>query len=139
MSFADSRLAITLTGGLILGFLALFVIVGMTFWLGDRANVFFAQTTVQRDRLIAAVELRDSLRTAESSQRGFVLTGNEIYLAPYDTAKTRAQQQLSELRRLSGEAGRSSPLLHELQDTINKKIVEMDKSIKLKSAGQNEE
>jgi len=139
MSFADSRLAITLTGGLILGFLALFVIVGMTFWLGDRANVFFAQTTVQRDRLIAAVELRDSLRTAESSQRGFVLTGNEIYLAPYDTAKTRAQQQLSELRRLSGEAGRSSPLLHELQNAINKKIVEMDKSIKLKSAGQNEE
>ena len=33
----------------------------------------------------AAVELRSAVQTAESSQRGFIVTGNEIYLAPYDT------------------------------------------------------
>ncbi len=32
--------------------------------------------------------------TAEFSQRGFIITGNEIYLAPYQSAKTQAQRQL---------------------------------------------
>ena len=139
MSFANSRLAITLTGGLILSFVALLIIVGMTVWLGERANIFFAQTTIQRDRRIAAVELRDSLRTAESSQRGFLLTGNEIYLAPYDTAKTRAQQQLSDLSRLSGNAAPSAPMLRQLREAITEKIAEMDKSIELKSAGRDDD
>ena len=31
-----------------------------------------------------------------------MLTGNEIYLAPYDTAKTQAQRQLGELKRAAG-------------------------------------
>ncbi|MBV9421177.1 MAG: CHASE3 domain-containing protein [Alphaproteobacteria bacterium] len=137
MSFASRRLAITLTGGLTLGFLALFVMVGMTVWLGERANVSFAQTTRQRDLRVAAVELRDSLRTAESSQRGFLLTGNEIYLAPYDTAKTRAQQELADLIALSDEAAGGSPMLRPLQEAVREKIVEMDQSIALKSAGQD--
>lgn len=139
MSSRNSRLDMILAGGLITGFLFLLVIVGMTVWLGDRAEIFFAQTTVQRDKRIAAVELRDSLRTAESSQRGFLLTGNEIYLAPYDTAKTRAQQQLSDLSRLSGEAWRSTPMLRELRKAINNKIAEMDQTIELKTAGKDDE
>ncbi|MBV8800515.1 MAG: CHASE3 domain-containing protein [Alphaproteobacteria bacterium] len=138
MSSANSRLAIILTGGLITGFLALLAIVGMTVWLGDRADVFFAQATVQRDRRIAAVELRDALRTAESSQRGFLLTGNEIYLAPYDTAKTRAQQELSDLTWLSSEAAQQTPMLRHLEEAINSKLGEMDRSINLKSAGRDD-
>ena len=96
---ASSRLALGVAGGLVIGFLALFAIVGMTVWLGERSNTLFQDTALQRDTRIAAVELRDALRTAESSQRGYLLTGNEIYLAPYDTAKARARQQMSDLER----------------------------------------
>ena len=32
------------------------------------------------------------MQTAESSQRGFIITGNEIYLGPYQTAKAQAQR-----------------------------------------------
>src|ERR1700733_12403330 len=115
----SSRLTLGVAGGLIIGFLALFAIVGTTVWLGERSNTLFQETALQRDTRIAAVELRDALRTAESSQRGYLLTGNEIYLAPYDTAKTRAQQQLSDLSRLSGETARSDPMLRHLQEAIN--------------------
>ena len=93
---ANSRLALGVAGGLLVGFLALLAIVGMTVWLGERSNTLFQETASQRDTRIAAVELRDAVRTAESSQRGYLLTGNEIYLAPYDTAKTRARQQMSQ-------------------------------------------
>src|SRR3982751_2343804 len=64
---ASSRLALGVAGGLVIGFLPLFAMVGMTVWLGERSNVLFQQTALQRDTRIAAVELRDALRTAESS------------------------------------------------------------------------
>jgi CHASE3 domain sensor protein len=95
------RFVIRLTIGLLaLGFLALFGIVGMTSWLNERASLNFDNAIAVRDIRGAAVELRDALRTAESSQRGYVFTGNEIYLAPYDAAKVQARRQLEALKRL---------------------------------------
>lgn len=124
-------------GGLIIGFLALFAIVGMTVWLGERSNTLFQETALQRDARTAAVELRDALRTAESSQRGYLLTGNEIYLAPYDTAKVRAQQQMSDLGRLVVSKSDPPPFLPRLREAVDEKLGEMDQSIALKRAGSD--
>lgn len=132
---ARSRLALGVAGGLVIGFLALFAIVGMTVWLGARSNTLLHDTAMQRDTRIAAVELRDALRTAESSQRGYLLTGNEIYLAPYDTAKARAGQQLADLARLLTAASEPPPFLPRLREAVDEKLGEMDQSIALKRAG----
>ncbi len=126
-------------GGLVIGFLALFAIVGMTVWLGERSNAIFRETASQRDTRIAAVELRDAVRTAESSQRGYLLTGNEIYLAPYDTAKARAQQHLADLARFVGAQTQAAPMLQRLRAVVAQKIGEMDRSIVLKRDGADEE
>lgn len=134
---ASSRLALGVTGGLIVGFLALFAIVGMTMWLGERSNTLFHNAALQRDTRMAAVELRDALRTAESSQRGYLLTGNEIYLAPYDTAKARARPQMSKFERLVSTASRPPPFLSRLRAAVEEKIREMDQSVALKRAGSD--
>jgi two-component sensor histidine kinase/CHASE3 domain sensor protein len=134
---ASSRLALGVAGGLVIGFLALLVIVGATVWLGERSNTLFQQTGSQRDTRIAAVELRDALRTAESSQRGYLLTGNEIYLAPYDTAKARARQQMPDLERFLVSARQPTPFLPRLREAVDEKLGEMDKSIALKRAGSD--
>lgn len=134
-----SRLAVGVAGGLVIGFIALFAMVGMTVWLGERSNALFQQTALQRDTRIAAVELRDALRTAESSQRGYLLTGNEIYLAPYDTAKSRARQQLSDLARFLTTSSRPAPLRSAMQEAVDEKLGEMDQSIALKRAGSDAE
>lgn len=134
---ASSRLALGVVGGLVVGFLALFAVVGMTMWLGERSNSLFRDETLQRDSRIAAVELRDALRTAESSQRGYLLTGNEIYLAPYDTAKARAQQQLSDLERRVVTASEPPPYLSRLREAVDDKLGEMDHSVALKRAGSD--
>lgn len=125
----------SVAGGLVIGFLALFAIVGMTVWLGERSNTLFQETALQRDTRIAAVELRDALRTAESSQRGYLLTGNEIYLAPYDTAKARARQQIADLARLVVTGSKPPPFLASLRKTVDEKLGEMDQSIALKRDG----
>lgn len=134
---ASSRLALGVAGGLVIGFLALFAIVAMTVWLGERSNTLFRETALQRDTRIAAVELRDALRTAESSQRGFLLTGNEIYLAPYDTAKARARQQMSDLAAFVVTGSQSPPYLPRLREALDEKIGEMDQSIALKRGGSD--
>jgi two-component sensor histidine kinase len=83
------------------------------------------------------VELRDHLRNAESSQRGFLLTGNEIYLAPYDTAKTRARQELDDLSRMISPDAPNRAMLPRLSEAVGEKIAEMDNTIALKSAGRD--
>jgi two-component sensor histidine kinase len=132
-------LALGIGAGLTIGLLALVVIVGTTLWLVERGNSLLEQSAWQRAIRVAAVEMRDSLRTAESSQRGYLLTGNEIYLAPYDTARKRAQQQLEEFGRRVAPDAPYRAMLPRLSEAVGQKIAEMDESIALKSAGNDAE
>src|ERR1700760_4400914 len=90
---------------LTVGFLALCGIVGMTVWLGERARLYSDEAGRLRDTRIAAVQLRSALQSAESSQRGFLVGGNEIYLAPYDSAKAEARTQLARMEQFLAGAG----------------------------------
>ena len=78
----DLLLVLSFIGFLAIGFLVLLGIVGMTVWLGERAQNYANDVVEARDVRIAAVELRSAIQSAESSQRGYLLSGNEIYLAP---------------------------------------------------------
>jgi two-component sensor histidine kinase len=134
-----SRLAIGVGTGLTIGFLALILIVATTIWLVERGNSLLEQSEVQRSTRIAAEQLRDHLRTQESSERGFLLTGNQIYLAPYDTAKAEAMRELDELTRLIAPDAPNRAMLPRLAEAVNDKIAEMDSCIALKSAGRDAE
>ena len=116
------------------GFLTLVAIVLATIWLGERAQISFNEVVAARETRTAAVELRTALQTAESSQRGFVITGNEIYLAPYDTAKAQARRNFAVVRRALLIDDAASVLLDRLDDAIGRKIGEMDQIIALKSS-----
>ncbi len=135
--FVRRRLAIGVGAGLTIGFLALIVIVGTTIWLVKRGNSLFEQSELQRTIRITAVDLRDHLRTAESSERGFLLTSNEIYLAPYDTAKTQARQELDDLGRMVAPDAPNRAMLPRLSEAVGEKIAEMDSSIAFKSSGHD--
>ena len=124
---------------LVIGFLALLAIVGMTFWLGERAQNYFDQAIAARDTRGAAVELRSAVQTAESSQRGFMVSGNEIYLAPFDTAKTQSQRQLDLLKALLVADPQAQPRLDRLQALVTAKFDEMDQTITLKRARHDDE
>ena len=120
------------TALLLVGFLALLGIVGMTFWLGERAQVYFNEVIAARDARSAAVDLRNAVQTAESSQRGFLFTGNEIYLASYGPARTLAERQLAAVNRLLASYDGVNASLQRLTTVINEKFAEMDQSIALK-------
>lgn len=124
---------------LLIGFTALMAIVAMNFWLGERAQFYFEEAISARDTRVAAVELRNSMLAAESSQRGFIITGNEIYLAPYQSAKAQAQRHLSVLQKLLPSYSDAGPTLTRLSAILAAKFEEFDRTIALKRAQGDEE
>lgn len=124
---------------LAVGFIALSGIVGMTVWLGERAQYYFDSVIEARDTRGAAVELRNAVLAAESAQRGFIITGNEIYLAPYGTAKTASERQLAELTRQLAPYPEASTPLARLTAIVGEKFAEMDQTIDLKRTRRDAE
>lgn len=105
----------------------------MTIWLGERSQAYFGEVIEARDTRTAAVELRSALQAAESSQRGFIATGNEIYLAPYGTAKANAEDQFEIVKRALAPHGETEPLVRRLSTVLGEKFSEMDQSIALRT------
>lgn len=123
---------------LVVGLVALIGIVVMTVWLNERSRVNFEEAVSARAVRSAAVELRSAVQTAESSERGYVLTGNEIYLSPYSTAKTEAFRRLELLQQKSDVSG-LPPVLPRLTEVTNQKFADMDRLIVLKQERKDNE
>ncbi len=118
---------------LLVGFLALLAIVAMTIWLGENAQRYVDEASQVRASRISAVELRSALQSAESSERGFLVAGNEIYLAPYGNAKSQARAQFDRLKAGLGGSPQTDRMIMRLTEVIAQKINEMDRTIALKS------
>lgn len=135
----SSRFVVRSTIALLtVGFATLLAVVGLAIWFSERAHVSFDAVIEARDIRNLAVELGKAVQTAESSQRGYIATSNEIYLAPYDRAKTQAFRQLASLQGTRVEVD-TRTLLDRLSATLEEKTREMDTSIALKSAGRDDE
>ena len=133
------RVALSAALLLIIGFLSLLVIVGMTFLLGRQAEADLDKAATARATSEAAVSLADGLQSAESSQRGYVLSNNPIYLAPYATAKVEVLRQQRILEAALKNDADSAPRLAKLSQILDAKFAEMDDSIRLKRTGQDAE
>ena len=117
---------------LAIGFLTLLGIVGSTAWLSEKSSSYFDESNRSRSLRAAAVELRSALQSAESSQRGYLVGGNEIYLAPYDAAKAQALAQFDRLKQLLPASSQNLSMINRLSKIISEKISEMDRTISLK-------
>lgn len=129
----SSRLLISSTTALLVtGLIALLCIVATTVWLGERAQLYSEIAIEARDTRTSAVELRSAIQSAESSQRGFLIGGNAIYLAPYDSAKTATRRQLDRLNQLLTPYPETGPMMRRLSAVLAEKLDEMDRTVKLK-------
>src|SRR6266849_124360 len=74
-------------------------------------------------QVLAAVEgLRNSIEDAESSQRGYLLTGEQRYLAPYSAALSSVIGSQSKLRRLMAGNPQQQTLLVTLDQAAAAKL-----------------
>lgn len=137
MPLSTSQLIGSSLALLMVGFVALAVIIGTTIWLGERAQTYSASVIEVRDVKALAVDLRAAVQTAESSERGYLYTGNEVYLAPYDLAKRRAAAAVAQLPTSLSSYPDLAGAVHELNRAITEKMSDMDELIQLKRDGHD--
>ena len=94
-----------------------------------RANAEAAQ---RRGVVDSIDQLLSSVTDAEMGQRGFLLTGEDRYLQPYNRALQVIPNQLGTVRRLLG--GRASELenLARLNNLVDQKVAELRQTIDLR-------
>ena len=124
---------------LLIGFLALAAIVAMSFWLNVRTQTLFDDVAALRLVRAEAVDLRNALETAESSQRGFLYTQNEVYLAPFTAAKMQALRQMKLLQSGLTNFPRLQTAGQRLSDVVDQKIAEFNRTIALQQNNHDAE
>jgi len=83
--------------------------------------------------LLQINQLLATLIDAETGQRGYILTGLEKYLAPYDGADERVRTQLAELRLGLADSPEQLATLDRIEKLAGAKLAEMARSIALRS------
>lgn len=83
-------------------------------------------------------ELMQSMLDAETGQRGYLLTGNQVYLAPYHETLKTINQQLDQLRIIFAPYPDQLGEFGVMSRHISRKMAEMDLSVKMRDAGQED-
>jgi methyl-accepting chemotaxis protein len=71
-------------------------------------------------------------KDAETGQRGFVLTGDEAYLEPYQSATGAVSSVLADLRKLTADNPRQQARLDEADPLIAAKLSELKRTVDLR-------
>jgi signal transduction histidine kinase len=98
--------------------------------MDDVAQAQLARGHVQR-------LLRDVL-DAETGQRGYLLTSDAMYLEPYKAAIADIGQTQDQLRELFATRSEQIGTLARLGRTVQRKLAEMDLSIRMKNEGKDD-
>ena len=86
----------------------------------------------------AANRLLQSMLDAETGQRGYLLTGNEGYLEPYDKAVITVQANLEELHTQHLHSTEDLQQFALLALAVSRKLAEMELSLRLRRQGNED-
>ena len=81
-------------------------------------------------------ELMNTALNAETGVRGYLLTDDQAFLAPYKAALTRLPERLGELRRLTADNPTQQQALDRINDDITALLGVYQQMLALESAGQ---
>jgi PAS domain S-box-containing protein len=104
----------------------------LTYWFGNRVLEAHARETQRRDVISQLDRLMSTLKDAETSQRGFVISGDESYLRPYEEALALLPQTIAKLREtqtLNAEDLATNSRL------IDQKLTELRQTIEVRRGG----
>jgi PAS domain S-box-containing protein len=84
---------------------------------------------------IALEESESTLKDAETGQRGYLLTGDTTYLAPYERAKAEIGPRLDELARMTADNPSQQSNINQLRTLTREKMDEMAQTVSLYQSG----
>jgi signal transduction histidine kinase/CHASE3 domain sensor protein/ActR/RegA family two-component response regulator len=93
------------------------------------ARIARANTLASFEIIRAANAIDQAVQDAERGQRGFLITGRDVYLEPYTTAKDRLPQLMVDLQQAAIASPDQQPRLLRLQADITTKMNELAATI----------
>src|SRR6185369_5634893 len=90
-------------------------------WVDHTFNVLMCIKSVESD-----------LKSAESGQRGYLLTGKDIYLEPYATSNRDVRQNLEQLKQLTPDNSLQQARLKELMPLVEERLRVLQRLIDLR-------
>lgn len=118
------------------GIAALLVIVSTSLYLTAAIERNFADVVVAREVRSASADLLSLVQDAETGQRGFLLTQDPGYLAPYRGAVEDFDERMARLGRAVGDAPDVAPLVEPLNLKLRAKMAELATTVALGERGQ---
>ncbi|WP_374566648.1 response regulator [Ideonella sp.] len=115
------------------------LLISLFSYQADRSRSEAAQAVSQALEMIQQVQsISSSLKDAETGQRGYLLTGAEQYLQPYESARAQVAGQIRALRQLAQPDGRRRVAVDALERLANEKLEELRESVALKRDGRGD-
>ena len=84
---------------------------------------------------LAAEVLLSTLKDAETGQRGYLLTGDPAYLAPYDAALARLDADFAHLEATPLADPKRAGRIRRIRDLATVKLRELDRTVTLRQSG----
>jgi signal transduction histidine kinase len=123
-------------------FLMLIVIIasiGVSYYNSNRL-INDAQWVAHTHQVIAKSEgLLSTTIDAETGQRGYLLTGLERYLEPFNKAMKLLPERLNEIKSLTSDNSNQQKRLLNLEKLIEQKTAELNQTISLKRNGKEDD
>lgn len=123
---------------ILLGLAALLTIVAAMYWLVSETDINSRDLIKARTERSLLITLRGLGQDAETGQRGYLLTGDPLYLAPYEDAKAKFPVQMERVREAFAGNAEQDALIARLGETLTAKFAELDRTIELAKAGQHQ-
>jgi signal transduction histidine kinase len=121
---------------LTVGILILLGIVGSTIWLVHESRERFDDVVAARNIRTASVDLLSTLQDAETGQRGYLLSQEESFLKPYNSALANLPGKREALAKSIAGRAEFSNRLPELDQLVSAKLSELTRTIELAGSGK---
>lgn len=123
---------IKIGGGYSLGLIIL-VLIGITSYQSATRFIEASESTTHTYKVLRGLEsLLSLLKDAETGQRGYIITGKDSYLEPYQNATKEIGVEIEDLRKLTADNPRQQQRLDILDSLSKNKLAELQETIDLR-------
>ncbi|MBL4693646.1 MAG: CHASE3 domain-containing protein [Magnetovibrio sp.] len=116
---------------LVAGFVILLIVLSSSFWTLNRTEDARKWVAHSFEVQKALTHVLSSLQDAETGQRGFLLTGEEKYLEPFNAALTLLDSNFAKVKQLTLDNAEQQKNLVYAKPLIDEKMDELAKTISL--------
>jgi two-component sensor histidine kinase/CHASE3 domain sensor protein len=137
MPILATRMRTATTTVIAIGVVGVSVIVAA--WINQQALETAARVSHSIEVRERAERFLGHLRDAETGQRGYILTGVDIYLRPFTSGRAAALPELDTLENLVSDDPQQKERVAKARADTNLKIAELDSTIALAGSGRQSE